>query len=398
MRAGMPPAIPGGDFFPFEVVVSSTHDYDELLPLAQKIADDAAASGMFYFPPLVDIKIDQPQAQAVIDRNKVASLGLNLTSVGVDLSAAMGGNYVNFFDIGGRSYKVIPQVKRTDRLNADQLDNIFISGPNQKLIPLNTVAHIEYKTVARSLNRFQQLNAVTITGIPGRSLDQALKFIEDDAAKVLPKGYSLDYMGESRQLRKGGGDQEFYLMMGLAIVLIFLVLAAQFNSFRDPFVIIFGSVPLAVFGAAVFMFEKMPNPNLPFFTDGWTTTLNIYSKVGLVTLIGLIAKNGILIVEFANKLQLEGKSKLDAIREASLTRLRPVLMTSVATVAGHFPLTLVSGAGAAARNSIGLTLVGGMSIGTVFTLFVVPSVYMLIAKDYKNKPSETASELKSVSV
>jgi len=158
------------------------------------------------------------------------------------------------------------------------------------------------------------------------------------------------------------------------------------------------TAPLAVFGAAVFMFEKMPNPNLPFFTDGWTTTLNIYSKVGLVTLIGLIAKNGILIVEFANKLQLEGKSKLDAIREASLTRLRPVLMTSVATVAGHFPLTLVSGAGAAARNSIGLTLVGGMSIGTVFTLFVVPSVYMLIAKDYKNKPSETASELKSVSV
>ena len=398
MRAGMPPAIPGGDFFPFEVVVSSTHDYNELLPLAQKIADDAAASGMFYFPPLVDIKIDQPQAQAIIDRNKVASLGLNLTAVGVDLSAAMGGNYVNFFDIGGRSYKVIPQVKRTDRLNADQLDNIFISGPNQKLIPLSTVAHIEYKTVARSLNRFQQLNAVTITGIPGRSLDQALKFIEDDAAKILPKGYTLDYMGESRQLRKGGGDQEFYLMMGLAIVLIFLVLAAQFNSFRDPFVIIFGSVPLAVFGAAVFMFEKMPNPNLPFFTDGWTTTLNIYSKVGLVTLIGLIAKNGILIVEFANKLQLEGKSKLDAIREASLTRLRPVLMTSVATVAGHFPLTLVSGAGAAARNSIGLTLVGGMSIGTVFTLFVVPSVYMLIAKDYKNKSSETPSELKSVSV
>jgi multidrug efflux pump len=227
-------------------------------------------------------------------------------------------------------------------------------------------------------------------------LDQALKYIEGEAAKILPNGYTIDYMGESRQLRKGGGDSEFYAMMGLAIILIFLVLAAQFNSFRDPFVIIFGSVPLAVFGAALFMFEKMPNPMLPFFTDGWTTTLNIYSKVGLVTLIGLIAKNGILIVEFANQLQLEGKSKLAAIREASLTRLRPVLMTSVATVAGHFPLVLVTGAGAAARNSIGLTLVGGMSIGTVFTLFVIPSVYMLIAKDYKNKSPATPVVLNSV--
>lgn len=395
LRAGMPPAIPGGDFFPFEVVISSTHDYDELLPLAQTIADDAGKSGMFYFPPLVDIKIDQPQAEAIIDRNKVATLGLNLTEVGIDLSAAMGGNYVNFFDIGGRSYRVIPQVKRVDRLNADQLENIFVTGPNQKLIPLSTVAHIENKVVARSLNRFQQLNAVTITGIPGRSLDQALKFIEDEAARILPKGYTIDYMGESRQLRRGGGDQEFYTMMGLAITLIFLVLAAQFNSFRDPFVIIFGSVPLAIFGAAVFMFEKMPNPMMPFFTDGWTTTLNIYSKVGLVTLIGLIAKNGILIVEFANHLQLEGKSKLEAIREASLTRLRPVLMTSVATVAGHFPLTLVTGAGAAARNSIGLTLVGGMSIGTVFTLFVIPSVYMLIAKDHKKTAQVTSAELNS---
>jgi multidrug efflux pump len=396
LRAGMPPAIPGGDFFPFEFVISSTHDYNELLPLAQKIADNAALSGIFYFPPLVDVKIDQPQAEAIIDRDKVASLGLNLTQVGADLSAAMGGNYVNFFDIGGRSYKVIPQVKRIDRLNADQLQNIFITGPNQKLIPLSTVAHLENKVVARSLNRFQQLNAVTITGIPGRSLDQALKYIEGEAAKILPNGYTIDYMGESRQLRKGGGDSEFYAMMGLAIILIFLVLAAQFNSFRDPFVIIFGSVPLAVFGAALFMFEKMPNPMLPFFTDGWTTTLNIYSKVGLVTLIGLIAKNGILIVEFANQLQLEGKSKLAAIREASLTRLRPVLMTSVATVAGHFPLVLVTGAGAAARNSIGLTLVGGMSIGTVFTLFVIPSVYMLIAKDYKNKSPATPVVLNSV--
>jgi multidrug efflux pump len=392
MQAAAPSALPGGDNFPFEVVISSTRDFDELLPLAQKIATDAANSGMFAFPPIVDVKLDQPQSEVIIDRDKVASLGLNLQEVGADLSAAMGGNYVNFFDIGGRSYKVIPQVKRTDRLNPDQLKSIYVTGPNGQVIPLSTVATIRDTTVARSLNRFQQLNAVTISGVAIRPLDDALKFVESDAAKLLPKGYVVDYMGESRQLRLGGGDSEFWLTMGLAVILIFLVLAAQFNSFRDPLVIIGGSVPLAIFGAAVFMFLKMPNPNIPYWTNGWTTTLNIYSKVGLVTLIGLISKNGILIVEFANKLQLAGKSKLEAVHEAAMTRLRPILMTTVATVAGHFPLTLVTGAGAAARNSIGLTLVGGMSIGTVFTLFVVPSVYMLIAKDHsRERAASTAA-------
>ncbi len=396
MQAGPPSALPGGDLFPFEFVVSSTRDYDELLPLAQKLAGDAAQSGMFAFPPIIDVKIDQPQSEVMLDRNKVASLGLNLQQVGNDLAAAVGGNYVNFFDIGGRSYKVIPQVKRTDRLNPDQLQQIYITGPANRLIPLSTVATIQNTTVARSLNRFQQLNAVTITGLAIRPLDQALKFVEADAAKILPKGYVTDYMGESRQLRYGGGDLAFWGMMGLAVTLIFLVLAAQFNSFRDPLVIIGGSVPLAIFGASLFMFLKMPNPNMPFFTNGWTTTLNIYSKVGLVTLIGLISKNGILIVEFANRLQLEGKSKIDAVHEAAMTRLRPILMTSVATVAGHFPLTLVTGAGAAARNSIGLTLVGGMSIGTVFTLFVVPSVYVLIAKDHSKDRARAQAESTSL--
>jgi multidrug efflux pump len=395
MQAGPPPALPGGDFFPFEFVVSSTRDFDELLPLATQIAADAAKSGMFAFPPIVDVKIDQPQSEVILDRDKVASLGLDLQQVGSDLSSAMGGNYVNFFDIGGRSYKVIPQVKRIDRLNPEQLQDIYVTGPNSQLIPLSTVATIENSTVARSLNRFQQLNAVTIIGLPIRPLDQALRFVEDDAAKILPKGYVTDYMGESRQLRLGGGDAAFWGMMGLAVILIFLVLSAQFNSFRDPLVIIGGSVPLAIFGSAIFMFLKMPNPNIPFWTNGWTTTLNIYSKVGLVTLIGLISKNGILIVEFANKLQLAGKSKIEAVHEAAMTRLRPILMTSVATVAGHFPLTLVTGAGAAARNSIGLTLVGGMSIGTIFTLFVVPSVYVLLAKDHSKErtPEQAGQEI-----
>jgi multidrug efflux pump len=207
-----------------------------------------------------------------------------------------------------------------------------------------------------------------------------LTFLETEAAKILPDGYTVDYTGESRQLRTEGN--RFLPAFGLAVILIFLVLAAQFNSFRDPFVILFGSVPLAMFGAMIFTFLKMPDPNVPFWTNGWTTTLNIYSQVGLVTLVGLVAKNGILIVEFSNQLQLQGHTKLEAVRQASLTRLRPILMTSVATIAGHFPLTLVTGAGAAARNSIGLVLVGGMFVGTLFTLFIVPSIYMLVARDH----------------
>ena len=381
MLAVLPPSLPGGGTFPVEFIIASTADTQEVLSFAKQIADAAQKSGKFYFTQ-VDVKIDQPQAELTIDRDKVAALGLNLSQVGADVGDAVGGNYVNRFNISGLAYKVIAQVKRVNRLTSDQLQNIYISGPNGQLIPLSTVAKITNSTVPRSLNRFQQLNAVTISGVSGIPLNDALKLLEDEAAKILPKGYVIDYTGESRQLRREGGDSAFYTMMGYACVLIFLVLAAQFNSFRDPFIILLGSVPLAVFGAAIFMFLKNPNPAMPFWTNGWTTTLNIYSKVGLVTLIGLISKNAILIVEFANKLQEGGKSKIEAVREAALTRLRPILMTTVATVAGHFPLTLVTGAGAAARNSIGLVLVGGMTIGTLFTLFVVPSIYVLLAKDH----------------
>ena len=231
------------------------------------------------------------------------------------------------------------------------------------------------------MNRFQQLNAVKISGVTTRSLDGGLKVIEEEAKKVLPAGYRVDYTGESRQLRQEGG--KFLPAMGLALILIFLVLAAQFNSFRDPFIILTGSVPLALFGAMIFTFLKFAGPPGMGFklTDGWTTTLNIYSQVGLVTLVGLVSKNGILIVEFANTQREKGIPKLMAVRAAALARLRPILMTTIATVVGHFPLTLVTGAGAVARNSIGIVLVGGMTIGTLFTLLVIPSVYMLIAKD-----------------
>jgi len=388
--ATTPSALPGGSNFPVEFVIASTGDTERLLEFAQKISMKAAQSGMFYFPPQIDLKIDQPQSEVIIDREKAATLGLNLAQVGSDLGAALGGNYVNRFNIAGRSYKVIPQIKRADRLTPGQLKDIYVTGPNNQLVPLSTIATIHNKTVPRSLNRIQQLNAVKLSGMTNRTLDQALKVLEDAAREILPPGYTIDYTGESRQLRQEGN--KFLPAFCLAVVLIFLALAVQFNSFRDPLVILAGSVPLAMFGALLFTYLKMPNPNIPHWTNGWTTTLNIYAQVGLVTLVGLIAKNGILIVEFANKLQEEGKNKLDAVREASMTRLRPILMTSVATVAGHFPLTLVSGAGAAARNSIGLVLVGGMAIGTIFTLFIVPSLYVLIAKDHRADARAPAGE------
>lgn len=375
-----PPALPGGGDFPVEFVVASTADTREILEFAKQLQMKAMASGMFAFPPLIDVKIDQPQTEFVVDKDKVASLGLTLGQVGGDLGGMVGGNYVNRFDISGRSYKVIPQIERSGRLNPGQLQDVYVTGPGGKLIEFSTIATQRDTVVPRSLNRFQQLNAVKLSGVPMRPLDEALAFLEKEAKKILPQGYVMDYTGESRQLRTEGN--RFLPAFALAIILIFLVLAAQFNSFRDPFVILAGSVPLAMFGSLLFTFLKMPDPNVPFLTNGWTTTLNIYSQVGLVTLVGLVSKNGILIVEFANKLQLQGLPKLDAIQQAAKIRLRPVLMTTAATIAGHFPLTLVSGAGAAARNSIGLVLVGGMFVGTLFTLFIIPSIYMLIARDH----------------
>jgi multidrug efflux pump len=375
----MPPALPGGGSFPVEIVLASTAEPARILEFAKVLQQKAAASNKFYFPPIIDTKIDQPQIEIVIDRDKVAALGLSLEQIGDDVSIAVGGNFVNRFNIEGRSYKVIPQVERAARLTPDQLQQIYVTGPDGGLVPLSTIATLKESTQPRTLNRFQQLNAVKLSGATSLPLDQALKYLEVEAAKILPEGYKIDYTGESRQLRTEGN--KFLPAFSLALVLIFLVLAAQFNSFRDPFVILAGSVPLAIFGALLMTFLKTPGDTMP----GWTTTLNIYSQVGLVTLVGLISKNGILVVEFANQLQRTGLSKLEAIQQAARIRLRPVLMTTVATVAGHFPLVLVTGAGAIARNSIGLVLVAGMSVGTLFTLFVIPSLYMLIAKDHSTE-------------
>ncbi|MDB4969020.1 MAG: multidrug efflux transporter [Myxococcales bacterium] len=382
--AFLPSPLPSAGTFPVEFVIASTASHEELIGYAQKLVGEALKSGQFAFPPIMDVRIDQAKSEIVIDRDKVSSMGLSMQQVGADLGSMLGGNFVNRFNIDGRSYKVIAQIERAGRLTPDQVGNINITGPNGQVMPLSAVATIKPGVEPRTLNRFQQLNAIKISGLAPRSLEGGLRVLEDAASKILPPGYRVDYTGESRQLRQEGG--KFLPAMGLALVLIFLVLAAQFNSFRDPFVILAGSVPLAMFGALSFTFLKFAGPPGMRFplTEGWTTTLNIYSQVGLVTLVGLVAKNGILIVEFANTQQEAGLSKIDAVLAAATTRLRPILMTTVATVVGHFPLTLVTGAGAVARNSIGIVLVGGMTIGTFFTLFIVPSLYVLIAKDHRH--------------
>jgi multidrug efflux pump len=384
----LPSALPSPGFFPLEFVIASTESHDQLVQFAERLVQEAMQSGAFAFPPITDVRIDQVESQIVIDRDKASAMGLTMQDIGIDLSSMLSANFINRFSIAGRSYKVIPQIERSGRLVPEQLKDIYVSGPAGELIPLASIAELHDYVAPRTLNRFQQLNSIKISGVPARSLSQSLETLEATASRILPPDARVDYTGESRQLRQEGS--KFLPAMGLAIVLIFLALAAQFNSFRDPFVILAGSVPLAMFGALLFSFLKFTGPpGLRFrLTEGWTTTLNIYSQVGLVTLVGLVAKNGILIVEFANKRQLAGMTKLDAVHSAAMTRLRPILMTTVATVCGHFPLTLVTGPGAIARNSIGIVLVGGLSIGTLFTLFVVPSVYMLLATDHRAGSAE----------
>ena len=338
----------------------------QLDAFAKQLVQKAFASGLFIFAD-ADLKFDQPQAEVVFDRDKLRSQGVDLTQAGQDLSTMLGGDYVNRFSIQGRSYKVIPQIKRAERLTPDQLSQIYVKGSDNKLVPLSTFATLKTTTEPRELKKFQQLNAVTIQGVipPNVPLDKALGFLEAEAKAILPQGFTVDYAGESRQLRVEGS--KFLGTFLLSAMLIYLVLAAQFESFRDPFIILAGSVPLAVAGALLFSFLGL-------------TTLNIYSQVGLITLVGLVSKNGILIVEFANHLQETGLGKLAAVIEAASTRLRPILMTTAATVIGHFPLVLAKGPGAGARNSIGIMLVSGMIIGTLFTLFVVPSIYVLVAR------------------
>jgi multidrug efflux pump len=372
------PSLPTPGQYDVELVLQSDQPVEQMLETAYGVVGAGWQSGKFLYVD-TDLKIDRPEARVVVDREQIADLGLDLSGVGRELGTLLGGAYVNRFNYFDRSYKVIPQIGDEDRATVGPLLDLKIKTASGELVPVSTFVHIEQTTGPRTLNRFQQRNAVKVfAGVrPGVTKEEGLTVLEDAAKAIGGPGVVLDHAGESRQIRHEGSA--LTVTLGFAVILIYLVLAAQFRSFRDPLIVLLGSVPLAISGALLFSFLDL-------------TTINIYSQVGLITLVGLIAKNGILIVEFANTLQERGLSRVAALREASLTRLRPVLMTSAATVFGHFPLVLVSGPGAEARNSIGIILVTGMTLGTLFTLFVVPVFYTLIAADHLAKV-EDAEEL-----
>jgi multidrug efflux pump len=361
------PPLPTPGQYDVELVLAGDMPPKQFLESVSPVLNAAWQSGKFLYVD-TDLKIDLPEARVVIDREQVADLGLDLAGVGQELGTLLGGGYVNRFNYFDRSYKVIPQIGAAERATVGPLLDLKIKTPSGELVPVSTFTRIETAAAPRTLQRFQQRNAVRVFGgvKPGVTKEEGLQVVEAAAAGA--PGVLVDHAGESRQIRREGSALTGTL--GFALILIYLVLAAQFQSFRDPLIVLLGSVPLAISGALVFTFLGL-------------TTLNIYSQVGLITLVGLIAKNGILIVQFANTLQEQGANKLHALREASLTRLRPVLMTSAATVFGHLPLVFVSGPGSEARNSIGTVLVAGMAVGTVFTLFVVPVFYSLIAAQHQ---------------
>ncbi|MEO0367344.1 MAG: efflux RND transporter permease subunit [Pseudomonadota bacterium] len=374
-------ALPTAGNFSVELVVMSTDPYAEMKAYADQMIQAAYGSEKFLFAE-TDLKIDLPQARFELDRERIADLGLNLAAVSEQLGVLLSGNFVNRYNQEGRAYRVIPMLAEQYRDNPDAIMNLQIRTPSGNLVPLRSIATLKTETAPRVLSKFAQKNSFRIYGevIPGTTKEQGLAALEDAASNLLPPHYSIDYAGESRQIRLEGNTLEGVLVVSL--VFVFFVLAIQFNSFRDPLVVLLGSVPLALSGAMAFAF-------LDF------TTINIYSQVGFITLVGLIAKNGILIVEFANHMQRQGYEKLAAIKVAAETRLRPVLMTTGATVLGHFPLVLVSGAGAEARNSIGIILVAGMLVGTLFTLLVLPSIYMLLASDHRPSDEIENRDLKA---
>lgn len=365
-----PPSLPGSNGgYPVQFVIQSSAPFTELYEVSQAVLARAQATGKFW---VLDnsLKVDKPQTTMAVDRSKVALLGLTMKDLGAALSSMLGGGYVNYFSIAGRSYKVIPQVLQEQRLNPEQVGNYYIRTASGGVVPASTVVSFKTETVPESINHFQRLNSAIIQGVFGGTQGEALATLRKIAAETLPQGYAVDYAGESRQfIQESGG---FMTTLGFAIVIIFLVLAAQFESFRDPLVVMM-SVPMAIFGAVAFLF-------LGF------ATLNVYTQVGLVTLVGLIAKHGILIVQFANEQQRAGHSKRAAIEAAATIRLRPILMTTASMVFGVVPLLIASGAGAVGRNHMGLVIFTGISIGTFFTLFVVPAMYMFLGAEHHREP------------
>jgi multidrug efflux pump len=380
MLAFLQPPLPGAGGANVQFIVASTDDPQRIAQVADALVAEAIRSGLFFYADN-SLKFDQAQAYIDVDRDKAAILGLTMAQIGSDLGAMLGGNNVNFFNVQGRSYRVVPQVDRTFRLTPAQLSDYYVRNERGDLVPLSSIASIRYEAQPRSLSRFQQLNAATITCVPkpGITQGQALDFLNAKARELFPEGYTVDYAGQSRQFVQESGA--FLLTLSFAVIIIFLVLAAQFESFRDPLIIML-SVPLAVSGALAFVCIGFHG-----------LSLNIYTKVGLITLVGLVTKHGILITQFANQLQREGKSRREAVQEAAGVRLRPILMTTAAMVLGVMPLVFASGAGAVSRQHMGLIIATGMSVGTLFTLFVVPTAYTLLARDHQkeNVPAEAGS-------
>jgi len=375
------PPLPGAGNYGVEIYLKSDLPVEELVELSAEIVRKVNESGMFMFADS-DLKFDLPQARVIIDRQRVADLGMDLASVAQELGVLLGGGYVNRFNYFNRSYQVIPQLSAEDRQSVSSLMDLKVRTPAGDLIPVSSFASIEPSVAPRSLKRFQQRTSIQVFGeplpIPMLTKEMCLTKMEEIVREVAGDRVAIDYGGESRQIRSESSS--LTVTLGFALALIYLVLSAQFHSFRDPLIVLLGSVPLAISGALVLTFLGL-------------TTINIYSQVGLITLVGLVAKNGILIVEFANHLQEQGLNKLQATLEAAKTRLRPVLITSAATACGHFPLVIVEGPGAMARNSIGIVLVAGMLIGTCFTLFVVPSLYLMFAANHQRQTELEPSEL-----
>jgi multidrug efflux pump len=378
LRSPLPGA---GRGLPVQFVIGTTESYSRLNDISQVLLGKAMASGMFAFMDN-DLKIDKPQTTVDINRDMSAQLGLTMRDVGGSLGSMLGGGYVNYFSLSGRSYKVIPQVMQRNRLNPGQLGDYYINTSAGSTIPVSTVTSLKTTVVPESINHFQQLNSATLSAVPapGVTLGQALETLKSLAKESLPQGYSIDYAGQSRQYVQE--SSALIVTFFFALIIIFLALAALFESFRDP-VIVLVSVPMSICGAMIFISLGIGG-----------ASLNIYTEVGLVTLIGLISKHGILIVQFANELQRQGKSKREAVEMAAGIRLRPILMTTAAMVLGVLPLVTASGAGAVGRFNMGLVIMTGISIGTLFTLFVVPSMYMFLAADHaKQKRRHDAAVL-----
>ncbi len=364
-----PPSLPGSFGMPISYVLKTTQSFADLNVVSSRFLDETRKTGLFAFVDR-DLKIDLPQADVVLDRNKVAALGLDMARVAGVLNTLLSGGYVNYFDMAGRSYKVIPEVQRKDRLNPDQLGQYTIADIGGVPIPLSSVAHIEMRVVPESLSHFQQMNSATISGVPmpGASTGDILRALDQISARVLPAGYATDTSGPLRQFVTESSG--FAATFGFAVIVIYLSLAALFGSFLDPLIILI-SVPMSLAGAMLFIYLGVHG-----------ASLNIYSEVGLVTLMGLISKHGILMVEVANEQQAAGLSKRAAIELAALLRLRPILMTTAAMVLGVMPLVFATGSGAAARFAMGLVIATGLAIGTVFTLFVVPAFYLVLARQH----------------